>query len=291
MKENAVIEVKNLTYEYEKDVEALDDVSFSINKGEYVTLIGHNGSGKSTLAKLLCYLLEPTSGEILLNGVKEDEKTVSDIRKTIGIVFQNPDNQFIGSTVEDDIAFGLENRNVEYKRMYDLVHEYAKKVHMDAFLNKEPSEISGGQKQRVAIAGILALGLKIIIFDEATSMLDPEGVEDIRRLIFDMKKEDKDLTFISITHDIEEAYYSDRVIILNKGKLFKDGKPEEIFSDYENLTKIGLDIPFVVKVKNSLSGNGVEIPKNITVFSSINSTAFLAMIFFCGKRTLIRSST
>ena len=269
MKENAVIEVKNLTYEYEKDVEALDDVSFSINKGEYVTLIGHNGSGKSTLAKLLCYLLEPTSGEILLNGVKEDEKTVSDIRKTIGIVFQNPDNQFIGSTVEDDIAFGLENRNVEYKRMFDLVHEYAKKVHMDAFLNKEPSEISGGQKQRVAIAGILALGLKIIIFDEATSMLDPEGVEDIRRLIFDMKKEDKDLTFISITHDIEEAYYSDRVIILNKGKLFKDGKPEEIFSDYENLTKIGLDIPFVVKVKNSLSGNGVEIPKDINTIDEL----------------------
>lgn len=269
MKENAVIEVKNVTYEYEKDVEALNDVSFSINKGEYVTLIGHNGSGKSTLAKLLCYLLEPTSGEILLNGIKEDEKTVSDIRKTIGIVFQNPDNQFIGSTVEDDIAFGLENRNVEYKKMYDLVHEYAKKVHMDAFLNKEPSEISGGQKQRVAIAGILALGLKIIIFDEATSMLDPEGVEDIRKLIFDMKKEDKDLTFISITHDIEEAYYSDRVIILNKGKLFKDGKPEDIFSDCENLTKIGLDIPFVIKVKNSLSKKGIQIPKEINTINEL----------------------
>ena len=269
MKENAVIEVKIVTYEYEKDVEALNDVSFSINKGEYVTLIGHNGSGKSTLAKLLCYLLEPTSGEILLNHVKEDEKTVSDIRKTIGIVFQNPDNQFIGSTVEDDIAFGLENRNVEYKKMYDLVHEYAKKVHMDAFLNKEPSEISGGQKQRVAIAGILALGLKIIIFDEATSMLDPEGVEDIRKLIFDMKKEDKDLTFISITHDIEEAYYSDRVIILNKGKLFKDGKPEDIFSDCENLTKIGLDIPFVIKVKNSLSKKGILIPKEINTIDEL----------------------
>ena len=269
MKENAVIEVKNVTYEYEKDVEALNDVSFSINKGEYVTLIGHNGSGKSTLAKLLCYLLEPTSGEILLNGVKEDEKTVSDIRKTIGIVFQNPDNQFIGSTVEDDIAFGLENRNVEYKKMYDLVHEYARKVHMDAFLNKEPSEISGGQKQRVAIAGILALGLKIIIFDEATSMLDPEGVEDIRKLIFDMKKEDKDLTFISITHDIEEAYYSDRVIILNKGRLFKDGKPEDIFSDCENLTKIGLDIPFVIKVKNSLSKKGILIPKEINTIDEL----------------------
>ena len=263
MKKDAVIEVKNLTYEYEKNVEALDDVSFSIEKGEYVTLIGHNGSGKSTLAKLLCYLLEPTSGEVLLNGVKEDDKNIADIRRTIGIVFQNPDNQFIGSTVEDDIAFGLENRNVENKRMHELVQEYAKKVHMDNFLKKEPSEISGGQKQRVAIAGILALGLKIVIFDESTSMLDPEGVEDIRKLIFDMKKEDKDLTFISITHDIEEAYYSDRVIILNKGKLFKDGKPEEIFSDSESLIKIGLDIPFVIKVKNSLKENGISIPNEI----------------------------
>ena len=263
MKKDTVIEVKNLTYEYEKDVEVLDDVSFSIEKGEYVTLIGHNGSGKSTLAKLLCYLLEPTSGEVLLNGVKENDGNVADIRRTIGIVFQNPDNQFIGSTVEDDIAFGLENRNVDTKKMRELVQEYAKKVHMDAFLNKEPSEISGGQKQRVAIAGILALGLKIVIFDESTSMLDPEGVEDIRKLIFNMKKEDKELTFISITHDIEEAYNSDRVIILNKGKLFKDGKPEVIFSDYESLTKIGLDIPFVIKVKKSLKEKGIIIPNEV----------------------------
>lgn len=263
MKEQTVIEVKNLKYEYEKDVEVLDDVSFSIQKGEYVTLIGHNGSGKSTLAKLLCYLLEPTSGEILLNGVKEDDNSIAKIRRTIGIVFQNPDNQFIGSTVEDDIAFGLENRNIESKKMYELVREYAKKVHMDAFLNKEPGEISGGQKQRVAIAGILALGLKIIIFDEATSMLDPEGVEDIRKLIFDMKKEDKDLTFISITHDIEEAYNSDRVIILNKGKLYKDGKPEDIFKDSSSLTKIGLDIPFVIKVKNKLKEKGIDVPVEI----------------------------
>ena len=263
MEKQTVIEVKNLKYEYEKDVEVLDDVSFSIQKGEYVTLIGHNGSGKSTLAKLLCYLLEPTSGEISLNGEKEDDKSIAKIRRTIGIVFQNPDNQFIGSTVEDDIAFGLENRNVESKKMYELVREYAKKVHMDAYLNKEPSEISGGQKQRVAIAGILALGLKIVIFDESTSMLDPEGVEDIRKLIFDMKKEDKDLTFISITHDIEEAYGSDRVIILNKGKLYKDGKPEDIFRDSESLTKIGLDIPFVIKIKNKLAEKGIDVPNKI----------------------------
>ena len=244
MEQKVVLEVKNLNYKYEKDVDTLNDISFSINKGEYVTLIGHNGSGKSTLAKLLCYLLEPTSGEIYLNGEKEDEKNISMIRKTIGIVFQNPDNQFIGSTVED-------------------VREYAKKVHMDQFLAKEPSEISGGQKQRVAIAGILALGLKIIIFDEATSMLDPEGVEDIKRLILNMKKEDKDLTFISITHDIEEAYNSDRVIILNKGKLFKDGKPEDVFSNFNDIKNIGLDLPFAIKIKNSLNEKGILIPKDI----------------------------
>ena len=263
MEQKVVLEVKNLNYKYEKDVDTLNDISFSINKGEYVTLIGHNGSGKSTLAKILCYLLEPTSGEIYLNGEKEDEKNISMIRKTIGIVFQNPDNQFIGSTVEDDIAFGLENRNIETHKMHELVREYAKKVHMDQFLAKEPSEISGGQKQRVAIAGILALGLKIIIFDEATSMLDPEGVEDIKRLILNMKKEDKDLTFISITHDIEEAYNSDRVIILNKGKLFKDGKPEDVFSNFNDIKNIGLDLPFAIKIKNSLNEKGILIPKDI----------------------------
>lgn len=268
-KENYVIEVKNLTYEYEKDIEALNNVSFNIKKGEYVALIGHNGSGKSTLAKLLCYLLEPSKGEIFLNGVKENDDNLSYIRKTIGIVFQNPDNQFIGSTVEDDIAFGLENRDVEFKKMQELVHEYAKKVQMDKYLNKEPYEISGGQKQRVAIAGILALGLKIIIFDEATSMLDPEGVSSIRNLILEMKKEDKDLTFVSITHDIEEAYNSDRVIILNQGELYMDGDPEEVFKEKDKLLSIGLDIPFILKIKSALKEKGIFVPKEIKDIKSL----------------------
>lgn len=269
MKSKPIIEVKNLSYEYEKNVDVLKDVSFSIEKGEYVTLIGHNGSGKSTLAKLLCYLLEPMSGEVLLNGVKETEKTVGDIRKTVGIVFQNPDNQFIGATVEDDIAFGLENRDVEVSKIRKLVNEYAAKVHMEAYLKKEPSEISGGQKQRVAIAGILALGLKIIIFDEATSMLDPEGVEDIKKIIFEMRKEDKELTFISITHDIEEAYNSDRVIILNKGQVYKDGKPEDVFKDAKSIYGIGLDLPFVLKVKNALNDENYKIPEEINSIDSL----------------------
>jgi energy-coupling factor transport system ATP-binding protein len=264
-----IIEVKHVSYKYENDVEAVEDVSFTVNKGEYVTLIGHNGSGKSTLAKLLCYLYEPSKGEILLNGVKESETSVKDIRKTVGIVFQNPDNQFIGGTVEDDIAFGLENRNVELQKMKDLVREYARKVNMEHFLNKEPSEISGGQKQRVAIAGILALGLKIVIFDEATSMLDPEGVEDIKRLINEMRSTDKDLTFISITHDIEEAYMSDRVIIMNKHRIFKDGTPNEVFKNVDEIRSIGLDAPFILRVKDALKKKGIKVDDKAVTLDSL----------------------
>lgn len=265
-----IIEVNNLTFSYDKDKKILDDVSFYINKGEYVTLIGHNGSGKSTLAKLLSFLLEPESGEIYIDKEKLDEKSVGNIRNKIGIVFQNPDNQFIGATVEDDIAFGLENRMVETSKMHELVHEFASKVGMINELKKEPEELSGGQKQRVAIAGILALNLKIIIFDEATSMLDPEGVEEIRNLILKMKKEDKDLTFISITHDVEECFLSDRVIILNEGKIFKNDSPFKVFENEEDIKNIGLDIPFIMKLKKALKKENVEIEKD---FNSLEELA------------------
>lgn len=265
-----IIEVNNLTFSYDKDKKILDDVSFYINKGEYVTLIGHNGSGKSTLAKLLSFLLEPESGEIYIDKEKLDEKSVGNIRNKIGIVFQNPDNQFIGATVEDDIAFGLENRMVETSKMHELVHEFASKVGMINELKKEPEELSGGQKQRVAIAGILALNLKIIIFDEATSMLDPEGVEEIRNLILKMKKEDKDLTFISITHDVEECFLSDRVIILNEGKIFKNDSPFKVFENEEDIKNIGLDIPFIMKLKKALKKENVEIDKD---FNSLEELA------------------
>lgn len=265
-----IIEVNNLTFSYDKDKKILDDVSFYINKGEYVTLIGHNGSGKSTLAKLLSFLLEPESGEIYIDKEKLDEKSVGNIRNKIGIVFQNPDNQFIGATVEDDIAFGLENRMVETSKMHELVHEFASKVGMINELKKEPEELSGGQKQRVAIAGILALNLKIIIFDEATSMLDPEGVEEIRNLILKMKKEDKDLTFISITHDVEECFLSDRVIILNEGKIFKNDSPFKVFENEEDIKNIGLDIPFIMKLKKALKKENIEIDKD---FNSLEELA------------------
>lgn len=257
------VEVKNLNFSYEKDVPTLKNISFSVEKGEYVSLIGHNGSGKSTLSKLLCYLLPSDSGEIYIDGIEVNEKNYPKLRNLIGIVFQNPDNQFIGSTVEDDIAFGLENRNIPREKMQVTVKEFAKKVGMENFLRKSPEELSGGQKQRVAIAGILALGLKIIIFDEATAMLDPEGVENIKHLIFEMRKADPELTFISITHDIEEAYISDRVIILNKGEIFKEGKPEEVFKDQEVINSIGLDIPFLMKIKKKLALKNVQIPDEI----------------------------
>lgn len=257
------VEVKNLNFSYEKDVPTLKNISFSVEKGEYVSLIGHNGSGKSTLSKLLCYLLPADSGEIYIDGIEVNETNYPKLRNLIGIVFQNPDNQFIGSTVEDDIAFGLENRNIPREKMQATVKEFAARVGMEKFLRKSPEELSGGQKQRVAIAGILALGLKIIIFDEATAMLDPEGVENIKHLIFEMRKEDPELTFISITHDIEEAYISDRVIILNKGEIFKEGKPEEVFKDAEEIYSIGLDIPFLMKIKSKLATKNVQIPDEI----------------------------
>ncbi len=265
---DVAIELKNVSFSYdEKDV--LKDISLKIYKGEYVSLIGHNGSGKSTLAKIMAYLVDVKEGEVyILNNLINDSNADS-LREVIGIVFQNPDNQFIGSTVEDDIAFGLENRDVEYQKMHELVSKYATLVGMNKFLNKEPSELSGGQKQRVALAGILSLGLKIIILDEATSMLDPEGVKEIKDLIFKMKKEDKDLTIVSITHDMEEAYLSDRVIVINDKTIFKDDTPENVFKDENSLISMGLDIPFVLKVKNKLNEKGIKIDENIKTIEEL----------------------
>lgn len=262
MKE-CVIELKNVSFAYDENKTILEDISLKIYKGEYVSLIGHNGSGKSTLAKIMAYLNEPTNGEVYINNTLINEKNCDSCREIIGIVLQNPDNQFIGSTVEEDIAFGLENRNVETKKMHEIVDKFASLVGMKEYLKKEPGELSGGQKQRVAIAGILALGLKVIILDEATSMLDPECVKEIKDLIFKMKENDKDLTIISITHDLEEAYLSDRVIVLNDKKIYKDDEPDKVFTSLKEMQSIGLDFPFILKIKTELKNNGIEIPANI----------------------------
>ena len=256
------IEIKNLSFSYEQDGEFINDLSLTIEKGKYTVILGHNGSGKSTLAKLIMGLLEADSGEIYVLGQKLSLETVYEIRNKVGIVFQNPDNQFIGSTVRDDIAFGLENHLVESSKMDDLINEYAKKVGMEEFLDKEPSNLSGGQKQRVAIAGILVMHPEIIIFDEATSMLDPKGKREIKELTAKMKEINPDITIISITHDIEEALLADNVVILKKGQVVLATESKNAFKDAKKVLEYDLDLPFNYKLYNSLENKGIKLDGN-----------------------------
>ena len=253
-----IIEVKELSYSYDGKTNAVDGVSFDINKGDYVTIIGHNGSGKSTLAKLIAGLFEAKTGEITVDGYKLNSDNIQKIREKLGIVFQNPDNQFIGSTVKDDIAFGLENHQIESEKMQSIIEKYASQTGLSQYLEKEPTALSGGQKQRVAIAGVLAMHPDIIIFDEATSMLDPKGKEDIKALINTLHK-NKDFTIISITHDIEEVLHSDDCIVMNKGKVFDHDKPEVIFADPDKLRKVDLDIPFNLKIVEEFKKCGFKL--------------------------------
>ena len=256
------IEVKDLTFSYDKKVNAIENISFSIEAGSYTTIIGHNGSGKSTIAKLLVALQEKDEGQIFIDGIELNEDTLYDIRKKTGIVFQNPDNQFIGSTVADDIAFGLENHCVPCEKMPEIIDTFAKKVGMDKYMNSEPTKLSGGQKQRVAIAGVLAMSPEIIIFDESTSMLDPQGKKDINDLIQEIHKE-SNITMISITHDIEEVAKSDYVIVLDGGHKVMEGKPEDILYQEQKLIDLKLDIPFALKFVNQLKKDGVHLDKTI----------------------------
>ncbi len=257
----SLIEVKNLVYSYSENVNAVNVISFEIEEGTYTTIIGHNGSGKSTLAKLLAGLLTAKSGQIIINGYEMNLKNLPEIRRELGIVFQNPDNQFIGATVEDDIAFGLENKRIKHEDMQAIIDDYAKKVNMFEYLHKEPSMLSGGQKQRVAIAGALALSPEILIFDESTSMLDPKGKREIRELIIQLRKNNPDLTVISITHDIEEAYLSDEIIVLSKGKFVMQGNPKEILSNKEKLSSLDLHMPFMLEMKEKLSSLNIDASK------------------------------
>lgn len=264
-----MIKVSNLSYSYdttnivdnkeEVTVKALDNVNFHVLENEWIAIVGHNGSGKSTLSKLIDGLLEARTGEIIVDGIQLTPETVWDIRSKIGIVFQNPDNQFVGSTVEDDVAFGLENQGIPRDEMKRRVDESLDLVNMRHFKHKQPSNLSGGQKQRVAIAGVLALQSKIIILDEATSMLDPKGrlsvIETIKNL-----KDRFNLTVISITHDIEEAKLADRIFVMNKGKLISQKTPKETFETVP-MMQLGLEFPFSEKIRQSL------IQKNITISS------------------------
>jgi len=261
MKKKA-ISLEGVSFQYEaQERYALNDVSFDIYEGEWLAIVGHNGSGKSTMAKLLNGLQFPQKGEITVCGMKLTEESIWDIRKQLGMVFQNPDNQFVGTTVEDDVAFGLENMGIPRDEMLQRVEDSLKKVKMDQFLHQEPHHLSGGQKQRVAIAGVLALRPSIIILDEATSMLDPRGREEVLETVR-ILKEEKLLTVISITHDLEEAAKADRIIVMNKGEVFREGTPDEIFSMDEQLVQLGLDIPFSVKMSKALRNNGIELSKH-----------------------------
>ncbi|MGM9873429.1 MAG: energy-coupling factor transporter ATPase [Bacilli bacterium] len=253
------ISVKNLSFSYTENEKVINNVSFDIKKGQFVSFIGHNGSGKSTLAKLLVGLVEFNEGEIYIFDEKLSNKNIDKIRKKIGIVFQNPDNQFVGSTVEDDIAFGLENRQVEHQKMHEIVSKKAKEVGMENYLTTEPCSLSGGQKQRVAIAGVIALSPKILILDEATSMLDPKGKREINELIKKMRELDKELTVISITHDLEEASLSDYIYLLNKGEIVFSSSPLELFKNKETLSKYNLKAPFIFELVNKLKNEGFNI--------------------------------
>ena len=258
------IEVKNLDFSYDEQTHAVKNVSFSIEKGSYTTIIGHNGSGKSTIAKLMIGLLEKNSGEIIVDGLPLTLENLQEIRNKVGIVFQNPDNQFIGSTVRDDIAFGLENHCVESEKMDEIINEFAKKVNMVEFLDSEPTKLSGGQKQRVAIAGVLAMAPEIMIFDESTSMLDPQGKNEINEVIRELHAKTK-MTLVSITHDIEEVTKSDFVIVMNNGQIVMSGKPDEIMMREKELLKSNLDLPFSLKVIKELEKNKIKLNKSVTL--------------------------
>ena len=255
-----IIKVRNLKYKYDSESEnyTLNDVSFQVKKGEWLSIVGHNGSGKSTTVRLIDGLLEAESGDIIISGDKLTVENVWEKRRQIGMVFQNPDNQFVGATVEDDVAFGLENQGLDYDLMVERVQQALELVGMQDFKEREPARLSGGQKQRVAVAGVVALRPDIIILDEATSMLDPEGrlalIQTVKKI-----KDSNQLTVISITHDLDEIALSDRVLVMKEGQVESTATPRELFSR-EDLEELGLDQPFVNQVKAALCQSGLPLP-------------------------------
>ena len=265
----SIIDVKNLSFRYKESQEYYDvkDITFHVKRGEWLSIVGHNGSGKSTTVRLIDGLLEAESGEIVIDGQRLTEENIWNIRRQIGMVFQNPDNQFVGATVEDDVAFGLENQGLSRQEMQKRVEEALDLVGMLDFKKREPARLSGGQKQRVAIAGVVALRPAILILDEATSMLDPEGRRELIETVKGIRK-DYDMTVISITHDLEEVAMSDRVLVMKKGSIESTSSPRALFSR-NDLDQIGLDNPFANQLKHSLSQNGYDLPENYLTESEL----------------------
>ena len=258
------IQAENLTFAYrEGEEQVIRNISLSIEQGTYTAIIGHNGSGKSTLAKLLCGILTPTGGRVTVGGIDTtDEENAFALRQLCGMVFHNPDNQIVASVVEEDVAFAPENLGMPPAEIRRTVDECLKAVGMTEYAKHSAAKLSGGQKQRVAIAGILAMSPKCIVFDEATAMLDPAGRRDIATAMRHLNRE-KGITVITITHYMNEAVEADRVIALNRGEIFKDGTPKQIFSDVAGLLEIGLSVPQVTEFAYLLGQAGYELPAGL----------------------------
>lgn len=260
-----IISIKNLVYQYDddKNKNAVDDVSLTVKRGEFVVVIGHNGSGKSTLAKHLNGIFIPTSGDVLVDGMNtKDDELIWTIRQRAGMVFQNPDNQIVATVVEDDVAFGPENLGIEKGEIRRRVEEALELVRMSEFSKKPPFNLSGGQKQRIAIAGILAMSPDCIVFDEPTAMLDPRGRKEVLETILRLNKEEHK-TIIHITHFMDEATQADRVIVMEEGKIVMEGKPREIFSQVEKLKSLGLDVPQMTELAYELIQEEIHLPQDI----------------------------
>lgn len=255
-----IITVNNLFFKYDSNQThyQLENVSFHVKQGEWLSIIGHNGSGKSTTVRLIDGLLEAESGQIIIDGQELTEDNVWELRHKIGMVFQNPDNQFVGATVEDDVAFGLENKGIPLKDMKERVDQALDLVGMSEFKMREPARLSGGQKQRVAIAGAVSMRPQVIILDEATSMLDPEGRLELIRTIRAIRQK-YNLTVISITHDLDEVALSDRVIVMKNGKVESTSTPKALFGRGNRLISLGLDVPFTSRLMAELAANGLDI--------------------------------
>lgn len=268
-----IIEVKNVFYEYtDQDVRhtAVNGVSFAIERGSFTVILGHNGSGKSTLAKMLNGLLKPTSGEVLVDGINTaNEETEIEVKRRVGMVFQNPDNQLVASIVEEDVAFGPENLGLEPSVIRERVDEALKSVGMYEFRESTPHHLSGGQKQRIAIAGIIAMQPECLILDEPTAMLDPVGRTEIIKTLHKLNKE-KNITVVLITHYMEEAENADRVMVMNDGVILSDNTPKEIFKNVSQLKLVGLSVPQTTELLYALKQNGFDVSTDVL---SIEETA------------------
>ncbi|MBS5333992.1 MAG: energy-coupling factor transporter ATPase [Firmicutes bacterium] len=264
---DSIIKIENLIFEYKKDdgsegTKALNNINLNIESGSFTAILGKNGSGKSTLAKNLNGLLIPTEGVIYVNGFDTaDDEHIWDVRQSAGMVFQNPDNQLVSAIVEDDVAFGPENLGIDPAEIRRRVDKALADVNMGEFRGKAPHLLSGGQKQRIAIAGVVAMKPKCIIFDEPTAMLDPKGRSEIMNIIKELHEEG--ITVVLITHFMEEAVYADRVIIMHDGEVFLDGTPPEVFAQGDKVKSVNLDVPLAVELSAKLRERGIEVPQNI----------------------------